>query len=117
MEAEKLLDEFASQGTTRGGEFYLPREITVPFARRADELGVAIIGAEAAILEDSGTIPQSHLILDLSSVHSPEWETYRRECNRESEMFLAALPERLRLYVSFVLIGRTEWFQGHIAEQ
>lgn len=112
MEAEKLMQEFSHRAIIRGGEFYLPKDFTEAFLRRADESDVAVTGAEAAILEENATVSQFDLILDLYTIHASDWESFRRECNKESQQFLASLPTRPNLYVSFALVDRTEWMQG-----
>lgn len=106
MEPEQLYSDFRNRGVARGGELYLPVAAAPQFVERANEVDLAIIGVEAAVIVDRWTRSQGDLILDLSDIIQGEWERYRRECNEEVLQFLANLPPRPGLHVCFTLLKR-----------
>jgi hypothetical protein len=105
---EKLLAEFVARGIVRGNELYLRPLDALELLHRYDAHGIAVIGAEAAVLEDSATRPCPELIADFSSAPAEGWGHFRRQCTDGCTAYLNELPVLRNLFVTLVPLAEGE---------
>jgi hypothetical protein len=106
MTEAELLRTFAQRGVVRGNELYLRPADALALLYEYDAYGFAVVGAEAAVLQDAATIPRVDLIADFSDADAGNWESYKRQCTIWSRTYLDELPAVENLYVTLVAIDR-----------
>jgi hypothetical protein len=106
MTEAELLRTFAQRGVARGNELYLRPADALALLHEYDAHGFAVVGAEAAVLQDAATVPRADLIADFSDRAAMDWESYRRQCTIWSRAYLDELPAVENLYVTLVAIDR-----------
>lgn len=108
MDSDTFLREAAGDGIARGGELYIPVAGAAAFLKRIADADLVILGIEAMSIEARITRAYLDLILDLSDIDDRDWPAARRESIAEAEQFLASLPDRPSLHVTFTLRSREE---------
>jgi hypothetical protein len=106
---EILLEEFASRGVIRANELYLRPEDALELLRRYDAYGIAIVGAEAAVLEGLATLPCPELVADFSDAAAEDWATFQRQCTDWCTAYLNELPALENLFVTLVALAEWEY--------
>lgn len=108
MTQEDIFATFRPKGITRGGELYVSPSLGIQMADVAAENGLAVVGVDAAVLQERATIPQPDLTADFSALPRRSWVAYVEGCHRECQAFLRTLPDRSDLFVSLVLVAGWE---------
>jgi hypothetical protein len=106
MTEAELLRMFAQRGVSRESELYLRPADALALLHEYDAHGFAVVGAEAAVLQDAATIPRPDLIADVSDAAAMDWESYRRQCTTWSRAYLDELPAVENLYVTLVAVDQ-----------
>lgn len=107
MSREALLKaEFAPKGVLRGGELYLPAAEALSFVRRAEELGLAVIGIEGIRIDECDVlVPDETAIADWSGRRDEVWSVFVLERARLSEAFLNEYSVDVDLLFSLVVLS------------
>jgi hypothetical protein len=101
---ERLAEEFDHLAVHRGpeDEGFFPPQIAVPFIRRCESLGLAVVGMEG-FHEVAGEVqPAPGHRIDLSDIGGDEaWATFRASCNVQAEAVMARWPRTPGFLVAF----------------
>ncbi|MGF6769277.1 hypothetical protein P3T18_001747 [Paraburkholderia sp. GAS199] len=94
-----------------GGEIFLRGEDAQQFVAACQGVGMAVLGIEAARIDDNRVMPYIDAIADYSPNSAVEWEAYQDRCHRLASAFVRDVIQQKGedTYFCFEVIDRAEY--------
>jgi hypothetical protein len=106
---EQVEERFRERGEMHEGALCLRPHYAVECVKTCERNDLAVIGVDTFLESQGRMVPQLHLVADFSSMSAADWAAFRGLCNRESERFLAGLPEQAGLMVTLSIAPAGAW--------